>query len=195
MEEVPLLDLIITDNKGFVGNVKIKGCLGKLEALNSIRAGTAIFKYLRRLQWYKSLGEKKDLRKLVNIQESPSPSSRAVHPKELKARQKKPGDLWRLRQEAYRGWKQGWVSWEEYRNTVQPFRDTVTKAKAQQDLNLGKMRDGNMYNHFSIIHSFFLMASQKLEKDNVVSHSNHHENLERSPPLSLHEGLHNLSSA
>ena len=32
--------------------------------------------------------------------------------------------------EAYRGWKQGQVAWEEYRAIVQAARDQVRKAKA-----------------------------------------------------------------
>ena len=37
--------------------------------------------------------------------------------------------------ETYRGWKQGWVTWEEYRDTVQA-RDEVRQAKTQLELNL-----------------------------------------------------------
>jgi len=37
--------------------------------------------------------------------------------------------------EAYRGWKQGQVSWEEYREIIQVAREQV-KAKALTELNL-----------------------------------------------------------
>ncbi|KAK4826654.1 LOW QUALITY PROTEIN: hypothetical protein QYF61_010639 [Mycteria americana] len=40
------------------------------------------------------------------------------------------------KKESYRGWKQGWVTWEEYRNVVRASRDEVRKAKAQMELNL-----------------------------------------------------------
>jgi len=33
------------------------------------------------------------------------------------------------KKEAYRGWKQGKVAWEEYREIVQTTRDQVRKAK------------------------------------------------------------------
>ncbi|GAB0209094.1 mitochondrial enolase superfamily member 1 [Grus japonensis] len=42
------------------------------------------------------------------------------------------------KQEAYRGWKQGQVAWEEYRETVGAARDQVRKAKAMIELNLAR---------------------------------------------------------
>ncbi|GAB0204977.1 mitochondrial enolase superfamily member 1 [Grus japonensis] len=45
--------------------------------------------------------------------------------------------------EAYRGWKQGQVVWEEYRETVQAARDQVRKAKALIELNLARDVKGN----------------------------------------------------
>lgn len=46
MGEVPLQELILIKSKGFVVGVKVKGCLGKLKILNSMRAGIGIFKDL-----------------------------------------------------------------------------------------------------------------------------------------------------
>ncbi|GAB0184104.1 mitochondrial enolase superfamily member 1 [Grus japonensis] len=40
------------------------------------------------------------------------------------------------KKEAYRGWKQGQVAWEEYRETVRAAREQVRKAKALIELNL-----------------------------------------------------------
>ena len=40
------------------------------------------------------------------------------------------------KKEAYRGWKQGQVAWEEYREIVRAARDQVRKAKALLELNL-----------------------------------------------------------
>ncbi|KFV12791.1 hypothetical protein N339_03014, partial [Pterocles gutturalis] len=40
------------------------------------------------------------------------------------------------KKEAYRGWKQGQVAWEEYREIVQTARSQVRKAKALGELNL-----------------------------------------------------------
>ncbi|GAB0209832.1 mitochondrial enolase superfamily member 1 [Grus japonensis] len=42
------------------------------------------------------------------------------------------------KKEAFRGWKQGHVAWEEYRETVRAARDQVRKAKAYTELNLAR---------------------------------------------------------
>ncbi|GAB0208425.1 mitochondrial enolase superfamily member 1 [Grus japonensis] len=42
------------------------------------------------------------------------------------------------KKEAYRGWKQGQVAWEEHRETVRAARDQVRKAKALIELNLAR---------------------------------------------------------
>jgi len=42
------------------------------------------------------------------------------------------------KKKAYTGWKQGQVSWEEYREIVQVARDQVWKAKALIELNLAR---------------------------------------------------------
>ncbi|GAB0196236.1 mitochondrial enolase superfamily member 1 [Grus japonensis] len=42
------------------------------------------------------------------------------------------------KKEAYSGWKQGQVVWEEYRETVRAARDQVRKAKAPIELNLAR---------------------------------------------------------
>ncbi|GAB0183728.1 mitochondrial enolase superfamily member 1 [Grus japonensis] len=42
------------------------------------------------------------------------------------------------KKEAYRGWKQGQVAWEEYREIVWAARDQVRKAKALIELNLAR---------------------------------------------------------
>ncbi|GAB0208460.1 mitochondrial enolase superfamily member 1 [Grus japonensis] len=47
------------------------------------------------------------------------------------------------KKEAYRGWKQGRVAWEEYRETVRAARDQVRKTKALTELNLARDVKGN----------------------------------------------------
>ncbi|GAB0182313.1 mitochondrial enolase superfamily member 1 [Grus japonensis] len=47
-------------------------------------------------------------------------------------------DKLKHKKEAYRGWKQGQVAWEEYRETVQAARDQVRKAKALIEFNLAR---------------------------------------------------------
>ncbi|GAB0178261.1 cAMP-dependent protein kinase inhibitor alpha [Grus japonensis] len=44
----------------------------------------------------------------------------------------------RHKKEAYRGWKQGQVAWEEYRETVRAAREQVRKAKALIEINLAR---------------------------------------------------------
>ncbi|GAB0197925.1 mitochondrial enolase superfamily member 1 [Grus japonensis] len=50
------------------------------------------------------------------------------------------------KKEACRGWKQGQVAWEEYRETVSAARDQVRKAKALTELNLPRDIKGNKKN-------------------------------------------------
>ncbi|GAB0204661.1 mitochondrial enolase superfamily member 1 [Grus japonensis] len=42
------------------------------------------------------------------------------------------------KKEAYRGWKQGQVAWEEYRETVPAAREQVRKAKALIEISLAR---------------------------------------------------------
>ncbi|KFV18118.1 hypothetical protein N340_13754, partial [Tauraco erythrolophus] len=55
-------------------------------------------------------------------------------------------DQLKHKKEAYRGWKQGQVSWEEYRAIVRATRDQVRKAKALIELNLARDIKGNKKN-------------------------------------------------
>ncbi|KGL87978.1 hypothetical protein N301_00234, partial [Charadrius vociferus] len=65
------------------------------------------------------------------------------------------------KKEAYRGWKQGQVAWEEYREIVQAAMDQVRKAKAQIELNLA--RDVKGYKK-----SFYVYISDKRKtRENV----------------------------
>jgi len=45
-------------------------------------------------------------------------------------------DKLKHRNKACRGWEQGQVAWEEYRDVVRAARDQVRKAKALVELNL-----------------------------------------------------------
>lgn len=97
---------------------------------------------------YSSVGGKIGPRKLINIQQSIPPSSSVLHPDEQEIRQKqllahKKESPFKLKKEAYRGWKQGCLTWEEYRHPVQAHRDEVRKAKAQVELNLVRGVKGN----------------------------------------------------
>ncbi|GAB0189782.1 mitochondrial enolase superfamily member 1 [Grus japonensis] len=52
-------------------------------------------------------------------------------------------DKLKHKKEAYRGWKQGQVAWEEYREIVQAAREQVRKAKALIELNMARDVKGN----------------------------------------------------
>jgi len=84
-----MLDLVLTNKEGLVGNVKVKGSLG--------------FSTHERVEFH-------------------------------------------------RGWKQGQVAWEEYREIIQIAREQVRKAKALTELNLARDVKGNkkaLYRHVS----------------------------------------------
>ncbi|GAB0203011.1 mitochondrial enolase superfamily member 1 [Grus japonensis] len=56
------------------------------------------------------------------------------------------------KKEAYRGWKQGQVAWEEYRETVRAAREQVRKAKALTEISLPRdVKDNkkSFYRYFS----------------------------------------------
>ncbi|PKU44522.1 rna-directed dna polymerase from mobile element jockey- hypothetical protein [Limosa lapponica baueri] len=55
------------------------------------------------------------------------------------------------KKEAYRGWKQGQVAWEEYREIVQAARDQDRKDKAQIELNLVRDTKGNTKSFYRYI--------------------------------------------
>ncbi|GAB0206425.1 mitochondrial enolase superfamily member 1 [Grus japonensis] len=163
-----MLDLVLTNKEGLVGDVKLKGSLGcsdhemvefrilraarkalsKLTTLDFRRADFGLFRdLLGRIPWDKALEGRGAQDSwlifkghLLQAQERCIPTKRksgknTKRPpwmnKELlgKVKQKK---------EAYRGWKQGQVAWEEYRETVRAARDQVRKAKALIELNLAR---------------------------------------------------------
>ncbi|KFV18986.1 hypothetical protein N340_02246, partial [Tauraco erythrolophus] len=55
------------------------------------------------------------------------------------------------KKKAYRGWKQGQVAWEEYREIVRATRDQVRKAKALIELNLARDIKGNKKNFYRYV--------------------------------------------
>ncbi|GAB0208687.1 mitochondrial enolase superfamily member 1 [Grus japonensis] len=59
-------------------------------------------------------------------------------------------DKLKHKKEAYRGWKQGQVASEEYREIVQAARDQVRKAKALIELNMARdIKDETFYRYVS----------------------------------------------
>ena len=163
-----MLDLVLTNKEGLVGNVKLKGSLGcsdhemvefkilralrrahsKLTTLDLRRADFGLFRdLLGRVPWDKALEGRgaqeswvifKD--HLLQAQERCIPTKRksgknATRPAWMN---KELLDKLQHRKEAYRGWKQGQVAWEEYREIVRAARNQVRKAKAMIELNLAR---------------------------------------------------------
>jgi len=60
------------------------------------------------------------------------------------------------KRELHRQWKQGQVSWEEYRDAAQLRRDEVRRAKEQLELNLARDDKNNKK-------GFYRYVSQKKE--------------------------------
>ena len=63
----------------------------------------------------------------------------------------------------HRQWKQGQVSWEEYRDAAQLCRDGVKKAKAQLELNWARDAKNNKK-------GFYRYVSQKRKLKESVPH-------------------------
>ncbi|GAB0203750.1 hypothetical protein GRJ2_002840600 [Grus japonensis] len=163
-----MLDLVLTNKEGLVGDVKLKGSLGcsdhemveikilmaarrvcsTLTTLDFRRAGFGLFRdLLGRIPWGKALEGRGAQDSclifkgcLLQAQERCIPTKR----KSSKNTKRPPwmnkvllGKV-KHKKEAYRGWKQGQVAWEEYRETVRAARAQVRKAKAQIELNLAR---------------------------------------------------------
>ncbi|KFV20917.1 hypothetical protein N340_02423, partial [Tauraco erythrolophus] len=64
------------------------------------------------------------------------------------------------KKKAHRGWKQGQITWEEYRVIVRANRAQVRKAKAVIELNLARDIKGNKKN-------FYRYVSDKRSRENV----------------------------
>ncbi|KFV13664.1 hypothetical protein N340_14065, partial [Tauraco erythrolophus] len=67
----------------------------------------------------------------------------------------------RHKKKAYRGWKQGQVTWEEYRAIVRAARDQVRKAEVLTELNLARDIKGNKKNFYRYI------SDKKRSRENV----------------------------
>ncbi|GAB0207747.1 hypothetical protein GRJ2_003240400 [Grus japonensis] len=164
MRRGAMLDLILTNKEGLVGDVKLKGSLGcsdhemvefrilraarransKLTTLDFRRADLGLFRdLLGRIPWGKALEGRGAQDSwlifkghLLQAQERCIPAKR----KSSKSSKRPPWMNKELlgkvnhKKEAYRGWKQGQVAWEEYRETVRAARDQdMEKAEVLND--------------------------------------------------------------
>ncbi|GAB0204363.1 hypothetical protein GRJ2_002901900 [Grus japonensis] len=168
-----VLDLVLTKKEGLVGNVKLKGSLGcsdqqvvelkihravrraqsRLTTLDFRRADFGFFRdLLGGVPWDKALeGRGAQDSWLVFKDHLPQAQERCIPTKRESGKNtKRPpwvnkellGKL-KHKKEAHRGWKQGQVAWEEYRETVQAARDQVRNAKVLIELNLAGDVKGN----------------------------------------------------
>ncbi|GAB0178700.1 mitochondrial enolase superfamily member 1 [Grus japonensis] len=163
-----MLDLVLTNKEGLVGDVKLKGSLGcsdhemvefkilraerkahsKLTALDFRRADFGLFRdLLGRIPWDKALEGRGAQDSwlifkghLLQAQEQCIPTKRksSKNTKRPPWMNKELLDKVNQKKEAYRGWKQRQVAWEKYRETVQASRDQVRKAKALTEISLAR---------------------------------------------------------
>ncbi|GAB0181325.1 hypothetical protein GRJ2_000597800 [Grus japonensis] len=173
MKRGAMLDLVLTNKERLVGNVKLKGSLGcsdhetvefkilravrrahsKLTTLDFRRADFALFRdLLGRVPCDKALQRRgaqdswlafKD--HLLQAQERCIPIKRKSGKNTRRPAWMNKELLHKLKdkKEAYRGWAQGQVAWEEYREIVQAARDQVRKAKVLIELNGAREVQGN----------------------------------------------------
>ncbi|GAB0202682.1 mitochondrial enolase superfamily member 1 [Grus japonensis] len=163
-----MLDLILTNKEGLVGDVKLKGSLGcsdhemvefkilraarralsKLTTLDFRRADFGLFRdLLARIPWDKALEGRGAQDSwlifqghLLQAQERCIPTKRKSSKTTKRTARMNKELLGKVKQnqEAYRGWKQGQVAWEEYRETVRAAREQVRKAKALREISLAR---------------------------------------------------------
>ncbi|GAB0207584.1 hypothetical protein GRJ2_003224100 [Grus japonensis] len=176
-----MLDLVLTNKEGLVGDIKLKGSLGcsdhemvefrilraarrarsKLTTLDFRRADSGLFRdLLGRIPWDKALEGRGAQDSwlifrghLLQAQERCIPTKRKSSKNTKRPPWMNKEVLGKVKQkkEGYRGWKQGQVAWEEYRETVQAARDQVRKAKAQTELNLARDVKDNKKSFYSYV--------------------------------------------
>ncbi|GAB0203411.1 hypothetical protein GRJ2_002806700 [Grus japonensis] len=168
MRRGAMLDLVLTNKEGLVGDVKLRGSLGcsdhemvefrilraarracsKLTTLDFRRADFGLFgDLLGRIPWDKVLEGRGAQDSwlifkghLLQAQERCIPTKRKSSKNTKRPPWMNEELLGKVKQkkEAYRGWKQGQVAWEEYRETVRAGRDQARKAKALIEISLAR---------------------------------------------------------
>ncbi|GAB0199646.1 hypothetical protein GRJ2_002430000 [Grus japonensis] len=163
-----VLDLILTNKEGLVRDVKLKDSLGcsdhemvefrilraarrahsKLTTLDFSRANFGLFRdLLGRLPWDKILEGRGAQESWLIFKGHLLQAQERCIPTKRKSSKSTKRPLWmnkellgkvKQKKEAYRGWKQGQVAWEEYRETVRAAREQVRKAKALTEISLAR---------------------------------------------------------
>ncbi|GAB0197899.1 mitochondrial enolase superfamily member 1 [Grus japonensis] len=177
-----MLDLILTNKEGLVGDMKLKGSLGcsdhkmvefrilravrrarsKLTTLDFSRADFGLFRdLLGKIPWDKALEGRGAQDSWLIFKDHLLQAQGQCIPTKRKSSKSSKRPLWmnrdllgkvKQKKEAYRGWKQGQVTWEKYRETVRAARDQVRKAKALIEISLARdIKDNkkSFYTHVS----------------------------------------------
>ncbi|PKU48684.1 glycerol kinase [Limosa lapponica baueri] len=176
-----VLDLVLTNKEGLVGNVKFKGSLGcsddkmvefkihraarrvcsKLSTLDFRKADFGLLRDLiGRVVWEKELEGRGPQESWLAFKDRLLQAQERCIPKKKKSGKIASRPAWmnkelldklRTKKEAYRGWKQGRVEWAEYKETVQVARNQIRQAKAQAELNLARGIKSNKKNFYRYV--------------------------------------------
>ncbi|GAB0180427.1 hypothetical protein GRJ2_000508000 [Grus japonensis] len=168
-----MLDLVLTNKEGLVGNVKLRGSLGysdhemvefkilraarrvhsKLATLDFRRADFGFFRdLLGRAPWDKALEGRGAQDSWLVFRDHLLQAQKQCIPTKRRSGKNTTWPAWmneelldklQHKKEAFGGWKQGQVAWEEYREVVRAVRDQVRKAKGLIELNLDRDIKGN----------------------------------------------------
>ncbi|GAB0190148.1 mitochondrial enolase superfamily member 1 [Grus japonensis] len=157
-----MLDLVLTNKEGLVGDVKLKGSLGcsdhemvefrilraarrahgKLTSGEQTLASSEIclVEYHGTKPWKEEGPKTAGKHHLLRAQERCIPTKRKSGKNTKRPAWMNKELLGKVKQkkEACRGWKQGQAAWEEYRETVRTARDQVRKAKALIEISLAR---------------------------------------------------------
>ncbi|PKU30268.1 glycerol kinase [Limosa lapponica baueri] len=161
-----LLDLVLTNKEGLVGDVKVRGSLGcsdhemvefmilcgrsraksRITTLDFRSADFGLFKdLLGGIPWAKALeGREVQESWLIFKHHFLQAQDRCI-PRSKKSGKGGRKPAWmnrelleklRWKKKVYRMWKKGLATWEKYRNAVRVCKDAMRKAKAHLELNL-----------------------------------------------------------
>ncbi|GAB0204057.1 hypothetical protein GRJ2_002871300 [Grus japonensis] len=176
-----LLDLVLTNKEGLVGDVKLGGSLGcsdhemvefrilrgrsraisRITTLDFRRANFGLCKdLLGRIPWVRAL-EGKGVQEIWSIFKHHflQAQDRRI-PKNRKSSKGGRRPAWMSKElleklkgkkEVYRMWKKGMATWEENRDVVRVCRDATRKAKAHLELNLARDVKDNKKGFFKYI--------------------------------------------
>uniref|UniRef100_A0A8B9FNR1 Reverse transcriptase domain-containing protein n=1 Tax=Amazona collaria TaxID=241587 RepID=A0A8B9FNR1_9PSIT len=186
-----MLDLVLINREGLVGNVTLQGSLdcsdhemgefeilrtvrracSKLTALDFKRADFGLFRNLLSKVPCDTALEGRGAQdswlifkdQLLQAQERCIPSRRRFSRRARRPPWMDKELLSKIqrKKEAYKRWKQGQAAWEEYRDVVQEARDQVRKAKAHLELNLARDAKDNRKGFYRYI------ANKRQARDNL----------------------------